>query len=186
METQKQHSQQVEDIRMKIVDVRHDLQNLLATNPNKHLFEPYIGLMTAGLVGLHNSAKELVEYEIAQEDFLRGKHVRFSPRGVGLDACPCCFVCATTIRSPGANHYLNNISGFVQSKEDGEKVVDWFINGARLDFRPSEPNWIQVKVGACDRHLPNLVWLQNKTSAHRVIRLKDIQDARNFTETKVP
>ncbi len=51
---------------------------------------------------------------------------------------------------------MANIAAFVTSKEEGEEVVRWFGDGAYLDFRPSEPNWIQVKIGACEKHC--LVW----------------------------
>jgi len=53
----------------------------------------------------------------------------------------------------------NNLSAFVETKEEGERAVAMFTQGAKLDYRPQEPNWIQVKVGACDTHLENLVWL---------------------------
>ena len=51
------------------------------------------------------------------------------------------------------------MAAFVTDKEAGERVIalyeKWRLH-AKLDFRPSEPNWVQVKVGACDKHLPNL------------------------------
>lgn len=40
----------------------------------------------------------------------------------------------------------DDVSGFVESKEQGEALVAMIGHGARLDFRPSEPNWIQVKM----------------------------------------
>ena len=39
-----------------------------------------------------------------------------------------------------------DISGFVSSKEAGERIVDLLDGRAYLDFRPFEPNWIQVKL----------------------------------------
>ncbi len=46
----------------------------------------------------------------------------------------------------------DNIVGFVDSKEAGERVVDMFNGRAFLDYRPKDPNWIQVKVGALPEH----------------------------------
>jgi len=47
---------------------------------------------------------------------------------------------------------MPNVSGFVQSKEAGERVVALFNGRARLDYRTYEPNWIQVKVGCIPEH----------------------------------
>lgn len=46
---------------------------------------------------------------------------------------------------------------FVPSRETGEAIVSMFEKGARLDYRPSEPKWIQVKINACDDHYSSLV-----------------------------
>lgn len=91
--------------------------------------------------------------------------------------CPGCFVCGTKLRAEGANNYMNNISAFVSSKAEGEEVVSWFKQGARLDFRPHEPEWIQVKIGACDTHVPNLERLEKKTAIHGVLRKYDVEEA---------
>ena len=40
---------------------------------------------------------------------------------------------------------------------------------AVLDYRPRESNWVQVKVGACDKHLPNLQRLEELTTETRRI-----------------
>lgn len=72
--------------------------------------------------------------------------VYWSPRGIGCDGVPC-FVTKNMkcdLRS--------NISGFVSSREDADKVVNIFGGYARLDFRAHEPNWIQVKVGVEKEH----------------------------------
>jgi hypothetical protein len=73
-----------------------------------------------------------------------------SSRGIGLDSTPGCFVCG------GKQGMYNNIAAFVITKAAGERVVAMFHQGARLDYREHEPDWIQVKIGACNRHLPNL------------------------------
>lgn len=68
------------------------------------------------------------------------------PRGIGLDWTPGCMCCG------GAHGLHNNVSFFVPSRETGEAIVSLFKFGAFLDWRESEPNWVQVKVGACDAH----------------------------------
>ena len=81
---------------------------------------------------------------------------KLAVRGIGLDEVPGCFVCGAIWRDEAArkarNSYLSNISAFVKTKEVGEKIVAMFPRGARLDFRPTEPDWIQVKIGACSAH----------------------------------
>ena len=52
------------------------------------------------------------------------------------------------------------MAAFVDSKEAGERIVKMFKTGAFLDYRDYEPNWIQVKVGACFSQAPNLQALQ--------------------------
>lgn len=74
----------------------------------------------------------------------------FHARGIGTDITPGCFVCG------GDKGYYSNIAAFVQCKEAGERVVKLFARGARLDYRDFEPDRVQVKVGACEKHKPNL------------------------------
>lgn len=50
----------------------------------------------------------------------------------------------------------SNIAAFAQCKAAGERVVAMFEHGAFLAFRNHESDWIQVKIGACKRHAPNL------------------------------
>lgn len=72
--------------------------------------------------------------------------VRWSPRGIGCDSVPC------FVTKNAECELRSNISGFVSSREDGEKVLEIFGGYARLDFRTHEPNWIQVKVGVDKEH----------------------------------
>jgi len=83
----------------------------------------------------------------------------FRSRGVGLDNTPGCFIC-------GGNRGLhNNIAAFVQCKEAGKRVVAMFDGkGACLDCREYEPDRVQVKVGACKMHTPNLERLSQLTA----------------------
>lgn len=81
----------------------------------------------------------------------------FSSRGLGLDHRTIhCFVCGTEDRDGKGHYVLNNISAYVRCKESGERVVGMFKQGAWLDYRDFEPDYVQVKVGACDQHKPNL------------------------------
>lgn len=82
--------------------------------------------------------------------------IRFVSRGIGLESRLLCFVCGSADDS-----HLNNIYGFIQSQQDGQKASHWVR--ARVDFRDYEPNWIQLKIGACDAHLENLRALNTLT-----------------------
>jgi hypothetical protein len=84
----------------------------------------------------------------------------FTCRGIGLDYVSC-FVCGALKRNETSNAYNHNIAAFVTDKLSGQRVVCMFAQGARLDYRPNEPHWIQVKIGACDKHFRNLKRLQD-------------------------
>lgn len=86
----------------------------------------------------------------------------FRSRGIGLDNCEC-FICGTHDRDGEDHMYLHNIAAFVECKESGERVVTMFDRGARLDYREYEPDRVQVKIGACDKHLTNLEKLNELT-----------------------
>ena len=77
---------------------------------------------------------------------------------------------------------IDNISGFVYSKESGERIVDGMFNnvGAWLDYREREPNWIQVKIGACPEHLENLKKLNELTIESGTITKEMVDQARNY------
>ena len=96
----------------------------------------------------------------------------FASRGVGTDMTPGCFVCG------GKEGMQNNIAAFVNHKHAGERVVSLFKQGARLDWRPREPSWIQVKIGACKKHLPNLEALHSLTREKGIITAAILQKAK--------
>ncbi len=81
----------------------------------------------------------------------------FRSRGVGMDSTPGCFVCG------GEKGMYNNISGYVHCKEAGERIVKKFETGAYLDYREFEPDYIQVKIGACKKHVHCLEELSKQT-----------------------
>jgi len=142
------------------------------------------GLLTCGIISLHSINDEIIKFEIKSDDIEFGKSIKFQPRGVGLDSVDYCYLCGSKHRDNENKQkdYMNNIAAFVETKELGEEIVGWFIKGARLDYRPSEPNWIQVKIGSCDKHLPNLKNLFDRTRVYGVIREHDIKQSILFEE----
>ena len=181
----------IEEIRNDFVKARGKISDVVRAHPGwKDRLEDVSGLLTCGLVALASANREIIETEIRWDEEKHGKSYSFHPRGIGLDVCPGCFVCGKEKRTddPTKSSYLNNISAFVKSKEEGEEICSMFgtlgdINlRPRLDYRPSEPKWIQVKVGACDQHLPNLKHLYSLTSVHGVIRQSMVEEARAYVE----
>lgn len=94
----------------------------------------------------------------------------FNPRGIGLDYVDSCAVCGAV-----ANVYPN-ISGFVQSAASGRYIVSLFKQGAKLDYRDYEPDWLQVKIGVCDDHKGSLERLYTETLSTKRITRKLIRD----------
>jgi hypothetical protein len=95
---------------------------------------------------------------MAQENY------RLRPQG--LNWIPC-YIC----HQGGKDKAQPDVAAFVESREAGERVVamyELFGLHAEIDFRPSEPNWIQVKVGACERHSPNLARLIELCSDNKI------------------
>lgn len=106
------------------------------------------------------------------------EHIQARTRGIGMDYCEC-FMC-----NNGEKKLMNNIAMFVNSKQEGQAVVDRFEYGAHLDYRESEPHWIQVKVGACDDHLHLLERLNEEISKHETVSkqmVKEIREEAVFT-----
>lgn len=172
-------SEALEAARAQIYDARKTLEQARHVHGWADRFAHVEGLLTCGLVTLSHSKKEIVKFEIKSMDHDRGPSLSFQSRGIGYEAVPGCFVCGSRTRTPEGHSALHNIAAFVKSKDDGEIICDWFGNMVRLDYRLHEPNWIQVKVGACDTHRPWLEKLHNVTSRHGVIRQQDIMDIRN-------
>lgn len=172
---QKPISQVIDDIRDLLVKARDQLEDIRdESSAVKDKTGPVEGLLTCGLIALYRARDEMREFEIRQDNQVRGQSLYFAPRGIGTDNCPGCFVCGTRVL--GGGRAMSNISAFVKSKEEGETIVQWFTGVARLDFRPSEPNWIQVKVGVCGNHEPELAILQKTTGSYNCIRRRDITD----------
>ena len=169
----------IESIRREIVNARGHIKDITYGYPQwKERVQHVEGLLTCGLIALAYAKDEIIEHEIKKDDHEKGQSFSFRSRGIGLDVCPGCFICGADKRNETSNHYLHNIAAFVKTKEDGEHILNWFENKARLDYRPSEPNWIQIKIGACDKHLDNLKKLDKITSTqnHGRIRFCDITE----------
>ena len=94
----------------------------------------------------------------------------FRSRGIGSDRIATCFVCGCNI----SENYAANISAFVECKEAGERVVAMFAGRARLDFREREPDRVQVKVGACQKHQGNLDRLDGLVERKGVLTMIEI------------
>ena len=167
----------IEDIRNEMGKSRGKVQDLVRKYPQyKDHIEHVAGLLTCGIVSLYNSKEKIRDIQIANDDLACGQqHIFFRSRGIGVDKCNC-FVC-----EKHGPRYNNNISGFVKTKEDGLKIVNMFDFGAHLDYREYEPDWIQVKIGACDKHLDNLKKLDELVSVHNVIRKNMIEKAKNLS-----
>lgn len=71
----------------------------------------------------------------------------FSCRGLGSETNLTCLVTGEILP------LMSNISGFVASKEAGERVVKMFEGRAWLDYRPHEPGWVQVKIGTIPKYV---------------------------------
>jgi len=82
----------------------------------------------------------------------------YKPRGIGTGNIPC-YICNSSAR----NKVQPEMAAFVDNKSSGERIIEMFKDQnlqATLDYREHEPKWVQVKLGACKRHLPNLEYLE--------------------------
>ncbi len=85
----------------------------------------------------------------------------FRSRGIGTEYLTC-FVCGVS-SAP-------NISAFVQCKAAGDRIAQMFDHPVKVDYRDYEPDYVQVKVGACTDHRPALEQLRDITSDGRITR----------------
>ena len=153
-----------DEMRNKLVEARNILSDVKRGYGWEDRFESVEGLIDCGLTCLYEVMKEIAKHEIAADDAKFGESIPFTSRGIGTDNCPGCFVCGG---KPGS---MSNIAAFVRSVNDGQLATQWFQGLAWVDFRPSEPNWIQVKFGACDNHRKALLDLSGLTNVHGVLR----------------
>ncbi len=83
----------------------------------------------------------------------------FRSRGIGSEYGLTCLV---TGEQKGL---MDNISAFVVSRLEGERAVRMLKGRPFLDYRPHEPDWIQVKVGVIHEHRLVLTRLHEGTTA---------------------
>ena len=176
----------IESIRTKLSAIREEINQINASlikapkhyDNITHIAEGitcYIHLLYCINENLHSLQQD-------EEDHIMSPGIYFDSRGIGLDSGDFCIFCGKK-----QNKYYNNISGFVKSKLAGEAIVELFNNhkdtwygGAWLDYRKHEPSWIQVKITACDDHLPNLKKLNKQISKFNLIRSEYIDNAINL------
>ncbi len=102
---------------------------------------------------------------------------KYQPRGIGANWLPC-YIC----NEGGKDRVQADMAAFVRDKEAGERVVAMYSElglHAKLDFRPYEPNWVQVKVGACRKHELNLEKLMELCSKDNQIDADKIKQSLN-------
>ena len=93
----------------------------------------------------------------------------FNSRGIGVDFDLPCFVCG------GEKKTRANISGSACCKAAGERIVKMFRGLAKLDYRPSEPDYVQVKVGACKHHEEELNRLDKTLGTEGIVTAAGIK-----------
>lgn len=103
---------------------------------------------------------------------------KFASRGIGSSWDPC-FVCAEEPLKDGLGEGSThaNLAAFVESRAAGEAVVALFRDlglTARVDYRESEPTWIQVKLGVCRAHQASLRLLDRVTAVNDEISAQAI------------
>lgn len=116
----------------------------------------------SGAVGDMDSAKDRVAES-------------FSPRAIGRNWLAC-----FAGHQEDFSGVQSDMASFVNDKVSGERVVAMFGElgyVAKLDFRPFEPGWVQVKLGACDEHAPRLERLQEAVGEGRQISRGIIRQA---------
>lgn len=163
----------IEKIRTDLSDLCHKL-NRLENGVGNEILHGSQGALTCIIISLGYALENIIKAEIANDDNLYGESLKFSPRGIGSDHCPGCFVCGAY-----KNDLMSNIASFINSREDGEKIVEWFDGLARIDYRDYEPDWIQLKVGSCGEHVDKLKLLYKITSVYGIIRRSDIDNVKN-------
>lgn len=176
-------SKKIEGFRHRLSELRGDFEDALRDHPMNEQLRNLPGTMTTLLVAMYSGMEDATKLEIRWKEHTHGEFVKMQPRPIGTDTCPCCVFCGDGKDSPSM--YRRNISLFVHSKADGEKVVDWFkaddYNGAWLDFREYEPNYLQVKMGACSDHYQKLVQLSQIIEENGdVLHIQDVRDLLKF------
>lgn len=167
-------SKRLESIRNELISLRRQLEGTVTHFPvSTDRLTSIIGLFTCGISELYHLMGAFQQMEIQYFDRMFGPSYHFVNRGIGTESGLKCFVCGS--EGEVDQHYLANISAFVDSKQSGEQIVHECFNGlAYLDYREHEPEHIQVKVGACRKHISCLDELDKIVSDYNVIRKMDV------------
>jgi hypothetical protein len=176
----------ISDVRAKMLEARDMLSDIMHGKGWEDRVDHVKGLLTCGVVALHNSMEEIYKFEIKQQDHHQGPSLSFGSRGIGLDVTNGCFVCGAERRNllDATNHYMHNIAAFVD-KEDEAAVFALFPKGSRMGYYHGDENIPQIKIGACDKHLTNLQHLHDRTCYYRRIRREDVDAAINIQLSEI-
>jgi len=123
------------------------------------------------------STAERIENAVNSDGF------SYSPRGIGANWIPC-GVCG---EGGGVGPCQPDMAAFVKGLEGGICVVGLLDSaglhpdGFVLDYRPSEPDWVQVKIGACEKHISFLQSLCKATAEKRRITPNIIKECLEAT-----
>ena len=98
--------------------------------------------------------------------------IRVNARSIGKDWLNGCFVCGN---SRSDHTLMSNICLMCDSQEEAEQVQNLF-QGSHIAYYHGDKKAPQVKLGACDKHLPNLKALWMATCAGNEVskRLRDL------------
>ncbi|QIG71122.1 hypothetical protein EVB32_015 [Rhizobium phage RHph_TM39] len=132
--------------------------------------------MMTGEAGLLESSrpqmnKEFIEFLEANSKAVSAP-AYWHARGIGYEWNLPCLVTGVHDK----NALMENISGFVSTREEGYRVVNMFFGGrARLDVRKHEPNYLQVKVGVMKEHREVLERLMDaNTISGGILTIKNV------------
>ncbi len=101
---------------------------------------------------------------------------KFFSRGIGKEWELPCFVTGAPPESEW--DMKQTLSAFVESRESGERIVRMFNGLARVDYRPRDPDWVEVKVAALPEHIEALKTLHRLTRVGKTITPEIIAQAK--------
>lgn len=138
------------NIRTELDDIGREFQPKPML-PRDRITESTAGGLTCIISSMHNDIERLRDsFGVARARIDGRRPLRYNPRGPGLNWLPCC-VCG----DDNAGHAQPDMAAYVRGKDGGEAVVSLFEEmglSAKLDYRDFEPTYVQVKIGACEKH----------------------------------
>lgn len=135
----------IKEIRDGIIDARRNVAPYEWQGTEyEHDLKALEGTLTLTISNLYYLQKRVRQWKIDKlKKELNEPVYDFTSRGIGQEFGLRCFVTG----DDNDGYCMPNISGFVDSKENGEAICA-FVPGSYLDYREHEPNYIQVKIGA--------------------------------------